>query len=75
MRRFGFSAGLIKIQVLYSDIESVLTINGSLCALFRVHRGVLQGCALSRILYAPSLEPLLQKLCSSVHGLVLPGFI
>ncbi|KAM4579169.1 uncharacterized protein V3H82_008444 [Fundulus diaphanus] len=31
MRRFGFGEGLIaKIQVLYSDIESVLKINGSL---------------------------------------------
>ncbi|TWW71197.1 hypothetical protein D4764_17G0006800 [Takifugu flavidus] len=37
MERFGFSAGLIaKIQVLYSNIESVLKVNGSLCAPFRV---------------------------------------
>ncbi|KAI3373013.1 hypothetical protein L3Q82_023447 [Scortum barcoo] len=48
MESFGFSAGFIaKIKVLYSDIESVLKINGSLCAPFRVHRGVRQGCALS----------------------------
>ena len=62
MERFGFSAGLIaKIKVLYSDIESVLKFNGSLCAPFRVRRGVRQGCALSGMLYALSLEPLLQK--------------
>ncbi|KAK0138454.1 Transposon TX1 uncharacterized protein [Merluccius polli] len=75
MERFGFSAGLIaKIKVLYSDIESVLKFNGGLCAPFRVHRGVRQGCALSGMLYALSLEPLLQKIRSSVRGLLLPGF-
>ena len=75
MERFGFSAGLIaKIKVLYSDIESVLKFNGGLCAPFRVHRGVRQGCALSGMLYALSLEPLLQKI-RSVRGLLfLPGF-
>ncbi len=75
MERFGFSAGLIaKIKVLYSDIESVLKFNGGLCAPFRVHRGVRQGCTLSGMLYALSLEPLLQKIRSSVQGLILPGF-
>uniref|UniRef100_A0A3Q2ZXK0 Reverse transcriptase domain-containing protein n=1 Tax=Kryptolebias marmoratus TaxID=37003 RepID=A0A3Q2ZXK0_KRYMA len=75
MGGFGFSEGLIaKIQVLYSGVESLLKINGSLCAPFRVCRGVRQGCALSGMLYALSLEPLLQKLRSSIRGLVLPGF-
>uniref|UniRef100_A0A672HUD6 Reverse transcriptase domain-containing protein n=1 Tax=Salarias fasciatus TaxID=181472 RepID=A0A672HUD6_SALFA len=75
MESFGFSAGFIaKIQVLYRDIESVLKINGSLCAPFRVCRGVRQGCALSGMLYALSLEPLLSKLRSSLQGLLLPGF-
>uniref|UniRef100_A0A3B5PV23 Reverse transcriptase domain-containing protein n=1 Tax=Xiphophorus maculatus TaxID=8083 RepID=A0A3B5PV23_XIPMA len=75
MRRFGFGEGFIaKIQVMYSDIESVLKINGSLCAPFRVCRGVRQGCALSGMLYALSLEPLLLKIRSEIHGLVLPGF-
>lgn len=36
MERFGFSTDLIaEIEVLYSGIESVLKVNGSLCALFR----------------------------------------
>lgn len=75
MDRFGFSAGFIaKIKVLYSDIESVLKFNGSLCAPFRVHRGVRQGCAMLGMLYALSLEPLLNKIRSSLQGLVLPGF-
>ena len=39
-----------------------------------MHRGVRQGCALSEMLYALSLEPLLHKIRSSVRGLFLPGF-
>ncbi|TWW67065.1 Transposon TX1 uncharacterized 149 kDa protein ORF 2 [Takifugu flavidus] len=75
MERFGFSAGLIAmIKVLYRDIESVLKFNGGLCAPFRVHRGVRQGCALSGMLYALSLEPLLIKIRENVQGLVLSGF-
>ena len=75
MGRFGFSAGFIaKIQVLYSEVESVLKFNGSLCAPFRVCRGVRQGCALSGMLYALSLEPLLCRLRHNIEGLILPGF-
>ncbi|KAJ3588088.1 hypothetical protein NHX12_011683 [Muraenolepis orangiensis] len=60
MEKFGFSAGFIaKIKVLYNNIESVLKFNGGLCAPFRVCRGVRQGCALSGMPYALSLEPLL----------------
>lgn len=45
MEKFGFSTGFIaKIQVLYSDIENLLKFNGSLCAPFRMHRGIRQGC-------------------------------
>lgn len=46
-----------KIQVLFSDIESVL-VNGSVCAPFRIIQTVLWGCALSRMLYALSPAPL-----------------
>ncbi|TWW71277.1 Transposon TX1 uncharacterized 149 kDa protein ORF 2 [Takifugu flavidus] len=62
------------IKVLYRDIESVLKFNGGLCAPFRVHRGVRQGCALSGMLYALSLEPLLIKIRENVQGLVLSDF-
>ncbi|KAJ3587712.1 hypothetical protein NHX12_011309, partial [Muraenolepis orangiensis] len=60
--------------VLYNNIESVLKFNGGLCAPFRVCRGVRQGCALSGMLYALSLEPLLNKIRSKLQGLFLPGF-
>ncbi|KAJ4946367.1 hypothetical protein JOQ06_024034, partial [Pogonophryne albipinna] len=75
MEKIGFSAGFIaKIKVLYNKIESVLKFNGGLCAPFRVCRGVRQGCALSGMLYALSLEPLLNKIRSKLQGLFLPGF-
>ena len=75
MESFGFSAGFIaKIKVLYRDVESVLKINGSLSAPFRVCRGVRQGCALSGMLYALSLEPLLHRVRASTQGLFYPGF-
>ncbi|KAJ4946628.1 hypothetical protein JOQ06_024291, partial [Pogonophryne albipinna] len=75
MEKIGFSAGFIaKIKVLDNKIESVLKFNGGLCAPFRVCRGVRQGCALSGMLYALSLEPLLNKIRSKLQGLFLPGF-
>ena len=75
MGKFGFSAGFIaKIKVLYSDVESVLKFNGSLSAPFRVCRGVRQGCALSGMLYALSLEPLFRRIRSSIQGVFYPGF-
>uniref|UniRef100_A0A674MKT3 Reverse transcriptase domain-containing protein n=1 Tax=Takifugu rubripes TaxID=31033 RepID=A0A674MKT3_TAKRU len=75
MERFGFSPGFIAmIRVLYCDIESMLKFNGSLCAPFRVRRGVRQGCALSGMLYALSLEPLLSRVRANVDGLFLPSF-
>ena len=59
METFGFRMSFIaKIQALYEGIECILKFNGNLCAPFRACRGVRQGCALSGMLYALSLEPL-----------------
>ncbi len=58
LHAFGFSSDFIRyIQVLYNDIESVLRVNGGLCAPFKVCRGVRQGCSLSGILYTLAIEP------------------
>ncbi|XP_063765417.1 transposon TX1 uncharacterized 149 kDa protein [Eleginops maclovinus] len=74
LEAFGFSSGLIaKIQVLYRDIESVLKINGRLCAPFKAERGVRQGCSLSGMLYSLAIEPLLHNLRSKLHGFSFPG--
>ncbi|KAF7647898.1 hypothetical protein LDENG_00165020 [Lucifuga dentata] len=73
LESFGLSPGLITmIKVLYHDIESVMKINGGLSTPFKVKRGIRQGCALSGMLYAISIEPLLCKLQSSIDGLLLP---
>ena len=74
LEAFGFSSGLIaKIQVLYSDIESVLKINGSLCAPFEAQRGIRQGCSLSGMLYSLAIEPFLHRLRSKLQGFSFPG--
>ena len=59
---------LAKIQALYGGIECILKFNGNLSAPFRACRGVRQGCALSGILYALSLEPLLCKIILSAYA-------
>ena len=71
LERFGLSPCLIAmIKVLYQDIESVLKINGGL----GVHRGVRQGCSLSGMLYALSIEPILNKIRANIEGLILNDF-
>ncbi|XP_044227204.1 uncharacterized protein LOC122995885 [Thunnus albacares] len=70
---FGFNPGFIaKIQVLYSDIASVVKINGGLSAPFSVQRGVRQGCSLSGMLYSLAIEPLLHKLRNDLTGVCFP---
>lgn len=63
LRAFGFSPDYIKmVNILYSDIESVLKVNGGLSAPFKVGRGIRQGCAMSGMLYTVAIEPLLNCL-------------
>ncbi len=60
---FGFGEQFISwIQILYTDVCSMLKINGTLTRTFPVRRGVRQGCSLSGLLYAISIEPLLRVL-------------
>ncbi len=76
LEAFGFKQDFIKmVQVLYSEVESVLKINGGLCAPFQVKRGVRQGCALSGMLYSLAIEPLLQQIRGKINGLHLPNCI
>lgn len=72
---FGLDPSFIAMfKVLYCDIQSVLKINGGLSAPFSVYRGVRQGCAMSGMLYALSIEPFLHRMRTCIEGLVLPGF-
>ncbi|KAJ3609222.1 hypothetical protein NHX12_023746 [Muraenolepis orangiensis] len=69
LEAFGFSPGLIaKIKALYSNIESVLKINGGLSAPFKIQRGIRQGCSLSGMLYSLAFEPLLHRLRAGISG-------
>ncbi|KAK3540144.1 hypothetical protein QTP70_027053 [Hemibagrus guttatus] len=73
LETFGFNPGFIAmIRVLYCEIESVLKVNGGLCAPFKVLRGIRQGCALSGMLYTLAIEPLLNKLRSHLSGFKVP---
>ncbi|KAK3548594.1 hypothetical protein QTP70_015104 [Hemibagrus guttatus] len=58
LETFGLNPGFIgMIKVLYCEIESVLKVNGGLCAPFKVLRGIRQGCALSGMLYTLAIDP------------------
>lgn len=74
LEHFGFNNKFVKmIQTLYCNVESVLKINGALCAPFSVKRGVRQGCSLSGMLYALAIEPLLCQLRSKLSGFIVPS--
>lgn len=74
LEAFGFSQNFINsIKVLYSDVQSILKVNGGLCAPFSVHRGIRQGCSLSGMLYSLAIEPLLQQIRAKLHGICLPN--
>lgn len=72
LEAFGFNTGFIAmLKVMYSDIESLLKINGGLGAPFKVGRGIRQGCSLSGMLYALCFEPLLHRLRTDISGVHL----
>ena len=50
-----------KVRVVYSDVESILRVNGGLSAPLKVGRGVRQGCPLSGMLYFLELRPSVTK--------------
>lgn len=67
---FGFGEKFIsQVQLLYTDVYSMLKINGVLTRTFPVCRGVRQGCSLSGLLYTLSIEPLLRLLRKNLHGI------
>ncbi len=73
LRGFGFDTVFIKmIGTLYRSIESMIKINGGLSAPFKITRGIRQGCALSGMLYALAIEPLLIKIREKIDGWSIP---
>jgi len=74
LEAFGFNSIFIdKLKALYCDVESLLNVNGDLCAPFSVFRGIRQGCALSGMLYSLTIEPLLQKFRADLKGVTIPN--
>ena len=59
MARLGFGQTFIKwIEIIYTDIQSTVMVNGILTETFTVERGIRQGCPLSMLLYALFQEAL-----------------
>ena len=76
LTKMGFGPNFRKwISLLYDNISSSVLVNGSLSAPFAVSRGVRQGCPLSPLLYAISLEPFAVTVRKDpeIRGLRLPG--
>lgn len=59
--------------MLYNEIYSMLRINGSLSRPFSVTRGIRQGCHLSGLLCAISIEALLVILRRQLSGFSVPS--
>lgn len=69
LEAFGFGPYFVSlIKMLYNEVYSMLKINGSLTRPFSVSREIRQGCPLSGLLYAISIEPLLVSLRRQLSG-------
>ena len=63
MYKIGFSKYFIDIiMIFYADRTSKCLINGNLTDMFKVERGIRQGCPLSMLLFIISQEPLYTSL-------------
>lgn len=75
LEKFGFGSRMIGwVKRLYEKAKSCIKINGVLTDRFKIGRSVRQGCPLSALLYAISVEPLatLIKRDRRVVGIELP---
>lgn len=63
------------VDVLYTDCNSVVRVNGESTAPLAIRSGVRQGCALSPILFILAIEPLACALRNNVNikGIPVPG--
>ena len=75
-KKFDFPPNFIKwFEMLYTNIESKILINGTFTPIFKILRSVRQGCPLSMFLYALGLEPMIFRINSNPHilGIDLPN--
>ena len=67
LRKFGFGPKYLKwIKILYTNIESKISINGYLSVIIKILRSVRQGCPIAPLLYICVIETLLIKIRSHV---------
>ena len=63
LKKFGFGPDLMKwVGLLYTEIKSVVLVNGYFTDTFEVSRSVRQGCSLSHCYTFRVLSPLLVRL-------------
>ena len=63
MKAFGLGDRFISfIKLCYIDVSSFININGCVCGLVTLSRGIKQGDIISSQLYIKSIEPLLMRL-------------
>lgn len=68
LNKFGFGPNFIKwIQLLYTAPQSVVRVNECISQAFELGRGTRQGCPLSPLLFALSIEPLAQMIREDVN--------
>ena len=64
---FGFGERMVGwIRCIYAEARSCVKINGVLTDSFRLERSVRQGCPLSPILYALSVEPMINMIRNDI---------
>uniref|UniRef100_A0A8C5MIE2 Reverse transcriptase domain-containing protein n=1 Tax=Leptobrachium leishanense TaxID=445787 RepID=A0A8C5MIE2_9ANUR len=72
LRHMGFGPHVLQwISALYAHPTARINLNGALSPPFTIQNGTRQGCPLSPLLFALSLEPLLQAIRGdpSIHGI------
>lgn len=76
LKKFKFGPNFIKwIQTLYSNPQAAIRVNGFLSDRFTLERGCRQGCSLSPLLFAISIEPLAQLIRddNNIKGVTIDG--
>ena len=65
LREYGFGPGFIRcFRVLYNEISAKVLVNGHLSRKIEIKRGVKQGDALSCVIFAICIDPLLRNMNS-----------
>jgi hypothetical protein len=68
LEKFGFKSSFIRwIQTMYTDIKGCILNNGWVSALFRVFRGIRQGCPASALIFILAVEIMAIKLRETKH--------